>query len=406
MIEFLQLPEETRRLLINQVNLTKGMTSKSIEKDWWVTLVLKALFALPMASQFIFKGGTSLSKGWKLTERFSEDIDIALAPEAFGKVYKEKPSHSYVKQLKKEGCAYTTTVIKEALENQLQSMGVPKEMVVLEADPIDPAFPDKDPQTLYVRYPSLYETNTYLGEPVKIEFGVRALREPYSTVAIQSIIGEESETKVYMEQAFPVTVVQPHKTFMEKLFLLHEKFLTGRAEGDAGERQSRHLYDLVQMMNKGIEQQVIDDIALYTTLLNHRNSYVRLKNVDYTAMQLGQLGFIPPWGVLDNFRKDYATMRSEMIYGQAPEFDDLLRRLREMNTRFAAIGHQISIDNVIVKGYQQIETQKGDWDFQSTIVHCNSDLQRQTGPDNMNISFEVEYIKERDDLNFHRLRIR
>ncbi len=406
MIEFLQLPEETRRLLINQVNIKKGMTTKSIEKDWWVTLVLKALFSLPMASHFIFKGGTSLSKGWKLTERFSEDIDIALAPEAFGKVYKENPSNSYVKQLKKEGCAYTTTVIREALEKELKRMGVPAGMVTVEADPVNPTLPDKDPQTLYVRYPSLFETNNYLGEPVKIEFGVRALREPFSTVAIQSIIGEESETKAYREEPFPVTVVAPHKTFMEKLFLLHEKFLTGRAEGDAGERQSRHLYDLAQMMNKGIEQQVVDDTALYTILLNHRSSYVRLKNVNYAAMQLGQLGFLPPWGVLEDFRKDYAIMRSEMIYGESPEFDDLIQQLRDMNTRFAAMGHQLSINSVIVQGYRQIENEKGDWDFQSTIVHYNSDLQRPLGPDNMNISFDVEFIKGTDDLNFHRIRIR
>lgn len=406
MIEFLQLPEETRRLLISQVNIKKGMTTKSIEKDWWVTLVLKALFSLPMASHFIFKGGTSLSKGWKLTERFSEDIDIALAPEAFGKAYKENPSHSYVKQLKKDGCAYTTTVIKEALEKELKSMGVLEGMVTVEADPVNPTFPDKDPQTLYVRYPSLYEANDYLGEPVKIEFGVRALREPFSTVAIQSIIGEESETKAYEEEPFPVTVVAPHKTFMEKLFLLHEKFLTGRAEGDAGERQSRHLYDLSQMINKGIDQQVVDDAALYRILLNHRSSYVRLKNVDYVAMQLGQLGFLPPWNVLENFRKDYATMRTEMIYGDAPEFDDLIQQLRKMNERFAGMGHQISINSVIVQAYQQIEKEKKEWDFQSTIVHYNSDLQRPAGPDNMNISFEVEFIKAMDDLIFHRIRIR
>ena len=99
-------------------------------------------------------------------------------------------------------------------------------------------------------------------------------------------------------------------------------------------------------------------------------------------------------------------MRSEMIYGPAPEFDDLLQQLRGMNTRFVAMGHQISIDNVIVKGYEQIEAQKAEWDFQSTIVHYNSDLHRPIGPDNMNISFEVEYVKENDDLIFHRLRIR
>lgn len=406
MIKFLQLPEETRRLLINQVNIKMGMTTKSIEKDWWVTLVLKALFSLPMASHFIFKGGTSLSKGWKLTERFSEDIDIALAPESFGKVYKENPSHSYVKQLKKDGCTYTTTVIKEALEKELKSMGVPEGMVTVEADPVNPTLPDKDPQTLYVRYPSLYQANDYLGEPVKIEFGVRALREPFSTVGIQSIIGEESETKAYEEEPFLVTVVAPHKTFMEKLFLLHEKFLTGRGDGDAGERLSRHLYDLVQMIHKGVNQEVIDDAALYKILLNHRSSYVRLKNVDYGAMQLGQLCFLPPWNLLENFRKDYATMRIEMIYGNAPEFDDLIQNLRDMNTRFAALGHQIEINSVIVQAYEQIEKEKGEWEFQSTIVHYNSDLQRPVGPDNITISFEVEFIKGSDDLSFHRIRIR
>lgn len=406
MIEFLQLQEETRRLLISQVNIKKGMTTKSIEKDWWVTLVLKALFSLPMASHFIFKGGTSLSKGWKLTERFSEDIDIALAPEAFGRVYKENPSHSYVKQLKKVGCAYTTTTIKEALEKELKNMGVPEDMVIVEADPVNPTFPDKDPQTLYVRYRSLYEPNDYLGEPVKIEFGVRALREPFSTVPIQSIIGEESATKAYAEEPFPVTVVAPHKTFMEKLFLLHEKFLTGRAEGDAGERQSRHLYDLVQMINKGIDQQVVEDAELYRVLLDHRSAYVRLKNVDYAAMQPGQLGFIPPRNVLENFRKDYSTMRTEMIFGDSPEFDDLIRQLRKMNEQFAGIGHQINISSVIVQAYQQLEKEKDDWDFQSTIVHYNSDLRRPIGPDNLNISFEVEFIKETEGLIFHRIRIR
>ena len=82
MIDFLALPEETRRLLIAQVSIKTGMSVKAIEKDWWVTLSLKAILSMPMQQHFIFKGGTSLSKAWKLIERFSEDIDTALAPEA------------------------------------------------------------------------------------------------------------------------------------------------------------------------------------------------------------------------------------------------------------------------------------------------------------------------------------
>jgi predicted nucleotidyltransferase component of viral defense system len=63
MIEFLQLPEERKRTFIAQAATETGMKEKAVEKDWWVTLVLRAIFTLPMAEHFVFKGGTSLSKG-------------------------------------------------------------------------------------------------------------------------------------------------------------------------------------------------------------------------------------------------------------------------------------------------------------------------------------------------------
>ena len=66
-IAMLQRAEE--KFHINQV---------AIEKDWWVTIVLNALFKCSCADQLIFKGGTSLSKGWNLIERFSEDIDLSV----------------------------------------------------------------------------------------------------------------------------------------------------------------------------------------------------------------------------------------------------------------------------------------------------------------------------------------
>src|SRR5258708_34240176 len=105
------------------------MRLKGVEKDWLVTLVLKALFSLPMRQHFIFKGGTSLSKAWKLIERFSEDIGIALAPEAFGRDYRKAPSNSYVKTLKKDGCAYTPHIVKDALRELLADICDPAVLV-------------------------------------------------------------------------------------------------------------------------------------------------------------------------------------------------------------------------------------------------------------------------------------
>ena len=56
MVSFLELNEDTRRLLISQASIQSGITERAIEKDWWVTLTLQALFSLPMAEHFIFKG--------------------------------------------------------------------------------------------------------------------------------------------------------------------------------------------------------------------------------------------------------------------------------------------------------------------------------------------------------------
>jgi predicted nucleotidyltransferase component of viral defense system len=52
-----------------------------VEKDYWITLVLSQLAKSEYASQTVFKGGTSLSKGFGLIDRFSEDVDIAITDE-------------------------------------------------------------------------------------------------------------------------------------------------------------------------------------------------------------------------------------------------------------------------------------------------------------------------------------
>ena len=67
---------QTERMLtvLDQVSAQTNSTQQTIEKDWWVTQVLRVLFSLPYAEHLSFKGGTSLSKAWSIIERFSEDI--------------------------------------------------------------------------------------------------------------------------------------------------------------------------------------------------------------------------------------------------------------------------------------------------------------------------------------------
>lgn len=335
MIQFLQLSDDVKRNIISQASTRTGMSIKTIEKDWWVTLVLKALFSMPQSEHFIFKGGTSLSKAWKLIQRFSEDIDIALAPNAFGYEYIKNPSHSFVKALKKEGCKYTSTIVKTDLEQRLFELGIPTDLIRIEAEPIKEGIPDKDPQTLFVKYPSLYEPNEYIDERVKIEFSVRSYRDPFSKANIQSILSEAFPNPAYNESAFTILAVDPEKTFLEKIFLLHEKIALIKNEKKIGDRHSRHLSDLVKMMDAGIDKIVLNNQEFYQLLLEHRSHYTRLKGIDYSKMQMADISFVPPPEVIELLRKDYLVMQSEMIYEEnSPDFDTLINKLSILNALF------------------------------------------------------------------------
>ncbi len=89
---------EERMILLERAAAENGLPRPAIEKDWWVTMVLKALSTTKYAHLFSFKGGTSLSKGWGLIERFSEDIDIALKRHDYFSI--SSTSNSQLKNLK------------------------------------------------------------------------------------------------------------------------------------------------------------------------------------------------------------------------------------------------------------------------------------------------------------------
>jgi len=79
MTEWLNLSDADRIRSLNPTNIKSGLQLKSLEKDWWVTLTLKAVFESKFSPHFQFKGGTSLSKCWNLISRFSEDIDLSIS---------------------------------------------------------------------------------------------------------------------------------------------------------------------------------------------------------------------------------------------------------------------------------------------------------------------------------------
>ena len=85
MNRFLELSHEDRLSAFMEVNRSMGLDAFSVEKDFWVCWTLCKLFTLPgIGEHLTFKGGTSLSKAWKLIHRFSEDIDLIVDKDVLG----------------------------------------------------------------------------------------------------------------------------------------------------------------------------------------------------------------------------------------------------------------------------------------------------------------------------------
>jgi hypothetical protein len=331
MVEWLSLSDEDRLISIQQAANKSGMSTKVIEKDWWVTLVLKAVFQSEFAPHLSFKGGTSLSKGWNLIERFSEDIDLAIERSFLG--FEEDLSKNAVKKLKRVACEFTSTILKAALEKELANLGVLKDVVTVTADPIRIDLPDTDPQTLRVAYRSLLDPVPYIADSVKLEVSARSLDEPAAERPILSLLSQYMPGFPWSGESFPVATVEPKRTFLEKIFLLHEEFLRP-IDRIVYDRMSRHLYDLERMMDTEHAETALADRVYYDAIVEHRRHLIFKAGVDYDTHQPATLNFIPPAGVLAAFENDYALMCEQMIYDEhSKDFATIIARLTSLLDR-------------------------------------------------------------------------
>ena len=328
-----------RLYMVNHVSDLKDIDPESIEKDWWVTTVLKVLFDLSISKYTFFKGGTSLSKGWNLINRFSEDIDIALFREFF---LKEKSlscarceNNNQIKMLRKSSRDFIHGELKTELEMKLKETGLD---VIVEAvtthmtaegeKPIDH---DADPTVLLVHYPSIFHSgHSYIKPVVKIEISCLSMKEPYEIKRISSLIsdvfGDDDGDTVSN-----IATISPSRTFLEKSFLLNEEY---QRRNPRTLRMSRHLYDLEKLMDTDYAKSALQNMSLYTEIVEHRKKFYHVGGVDYSLDMPEKISFCPSGEILNRFRSDYENMKSSFIYGNPLDFDILIKRLEELQTRF------------------------------------------------------------------------
>jgi hypothetical protein len=170
MNNWIELTEKEKIEILDKVALTTGLPVESIEKDWWVTMALQALFSCECADHIVFKGGTSLSKAWNLIERFSEDIDIAIDRRFFG--FDGELKRKQINNLRRASCSYIKDKLQNELNQKLQENGISGYLLFV------PETEDttKDPQTIEIKYNTFFNTN-YIQNKVVIEIGSRSLTQ-------------------------------------------------------------------------------------------------------------------------------------------------------------------------------------------------------------------------------------
>ena len=324
---WLILSKERRIEILNQATELTGLPAVAIEKDWWVTLALNASFSLPYSKNIVFKGGTSLSKGWNLIERFSEDIDLAIDRKYFG--FDGDISKTQIKNLRKQSCEFISTTFLDDLTKTLTEWKAIDECKLI-AQPVKDS--DKDPQVIEIHYNSVIDTSEYLPQRVLIEVSSRSLMEPSAHREINSILTSVFPDQAFKTEPFNISTVLPQRTFLEKIFLLHEEFSQETAKIRI-DRLSRHLYDLEKLMDTEHGKSAIKDSVLYKGIVTHREKFNALRGLDYSNHIPSKIKIIPPREIIKEWEKDYQTMAKNMIYGEPLSFDALIKRIEELQKR-------------------------------------------------------------------------
>jgi hypothetical protein len=211
--------------------------------------------------------------------------------------------------------------------------------VVLKIEPGERS--DRD-RTILLNYPNVVFSPGYLPPRIKIEFSCRSLMEPSSPRNFGAILDEAFPDSTFAESPITVSVVNPERTMLEKIFLLHEEFQKPAERIRKGDRLSRHLYDTAKLSVSEFAEIAFATPDLYQMIVSHRAAFNTIPGVDYSRHAPANIQIIPPDSVLEEWKRDYASMMEEMIYEEnKPSFEELIVVLNNLNKRINALDWEI-----------------------------------------------------------------
>ena len=288
---------EDQDIFIDAIQKTReesGIEPAIIEKDYYVSMMLRLLAASNIG--FVFKGGTSLSKAYKVIERFSEDIDLTVTtkPTQGQRIKMVDTVLECAKQLR----------LRIVNPDQLRHRGQFNKFVF--------------------EYDSVFRKSVISPQMI-VEIFVTLLAFPTEEKMISSFVGETVEkynneaALEYNLLAFKMPVQDIRRTFIDKVFALCDYYLEGKSE-----RYSRHIYDINQILTKiplaDISRQLVDEVRQERLKDSRCLSVKDRMNPNTLLAEIVEKDF---------FKDDYNDKTEKLLYKFIP-YDQVIESIKEI----------------------------------------------------------------------------
>lgn len=287
-----------------------------IEKDYYVTEALRIINTVA-GEKVIFKGGTSLSKGWNLIQRFSEDIDIFLDPSDF-----------------------SPSLGKNAINRELKKL----RDAVVEHPGL--RFVDQESKTIggfgrsdFFEYVPHFTETGEIKSRVLIEVGTASGKEPTANVKLQSYLGKFlEETSVSLEaedeSAFEMRLLHFRRTFVEKLFAIHAKVELFKREGIGIGSYARHYYDLFCLSERPEVLQMLNSNEFMMIKTDYDKVSKKYFEKNYVAPP--ELSFVKSDALFPSkelevvIARDFVNQCKILCFGAFPAWIEVKQRFQEI----------------------------------------------------------------------------
>lgn len=284
-----------------------------VEKDFWVVETLRSLYEISRPNeilnetQIVFKGGTSLSKGLKLTRRFSEDLDILIVPPG------------------EFGAGRIDAILKLLVIDVTEHLGLPIESVNVVST-------KGKKRNARFHYAADYSA-TIASQGVLLEMGIRGGTSPgLLSIQVKSFIAEylyetNQAGNFVEEKAVETLVLDPVRTLFEKLCALH----TAAVNVEEGEnaliaKAGRHYYDVHALLNSNDVRGGLN-VAPKVSILEEIKAISFDSDWEYHDPPSGGFAeskaFQMEGSVAEIARRSYEES-SALFYGESPSFEECL----------------------------------------------------------------------------------